>query len=250
MISKENILNSTKKEALLMYSGGLDSILSCIRLINDGYKVYLIHFDNGSSIGTKNIQKGAQILIDKYKDNVEFLGIANTTGTFNYYRIITNIENLNAEELNNKYGKISMSQYRCLLCRMAMYTYSIELARKMNLKYIAEGARKSQLFAIEQQELINEFRKICLKYDIGLLTPVFDLENDYEKENEILQNGIYPIAYEAKCLLGYPMDKKLSQEEIDDIKELYKDINHIQTKDIDEKRIVLSKLPKDKTIWY
>ena len=41
-----------KKEVLLMYSGGLDSILSCIRLLSKGYKVYLIHFDNGSSIGT------------------------------------------------------------------------------------------------------------------------------------------------------------------------------------------------------
>ena len=35
-----------KKEVILMYSGGLDSILSCIRLVRDGFKVYLIHFDN------------------------------------------------------------------------------------------------------------------------------------------------------------------------------------------------------------
>ena len=48
-----------KKEVILMYSGGLDSILSCIRLVRDGYKVYLINFDNGSSIGSENIQKGA-----------------------------------------------------------------------------------------------------------------------------------------------------------------------------------------------
>ena len=34
-----------KKEVILMYSGGLDSLLSCLRLIGEGYKVYLIHFD-------------------------------------------------------------------------------------------------------------------------------------------------------------------------------------------------------------
>lgn len=39
-----------KKKVLLMYSGGLDSILSMIRLISDGYKVLLVHFDNGCSI--------------------------------------------------------------------------------------------------------------------------------------------------------------------------------------------------------
>ena len=91
MISKENILNSTKKEALLMYSGGLDSILSCIRLVNDGYKVYLIHFDNGSSIGTERIQIGANRLMKRFKDQVEFLGIASTVGCFGYYRKMVDI---------------------------------------------------------------------------------------------------------------------------------------------------------------
>ena len=72
------------KEVLLMYSGGLDSMLSCIRLVNKGYKVYLVYFDNGSSIGTANIQIGAQRLVLKYKDKVEFLGIANTASRFLY----------------------------------------------------------------------------------------------------------------------------------------------------------------------
>lgn len=88
-----------KKEVLLMYSGGLDSILSCIRLVSKGYKVYLIHFDNGSSIGTENIQIGAQRLITRFKDQVEFLGIASIAGYFIYYRGTTDIENLNAEKL-------------------------------------------------------------------------------------------------------------------------------------------------------
>jgi len=239
-----------EKSVLLMYSGGLDSFLSCVRLVNQGYKVYLIHFDNGSCIGTENIQIGAQRLKYKYKDKVEFLGIASTAAEFVYYRELTNIENLNAEELYNKYGKISMSQYRCLLCRMAMYTYSVALARKMNIKYIAEGARKSQLFEIEQKELLDEFRKFCNKYDIELLTPVFELTDDYQKENELLLYDFLPIANEGKCLLGYPMDRKLSQEEINDIKELYINIKRFQERDIEEKRVVLTKLPKDKVIWY
>ena len=239
-----------KKEVLLMYSGGLDSFLSCIRLINQGYKVYLIHFDNGSCIGTENIQTGAERLQKMYNDKVEFLGIASTAARFIHYRELTDIENLNAEELNNKYGKISMSQYRCLLCRMSMYTYSIALARKMNIKYIAEGARKSQLFAIEQKELLDEFKELCYQYDIELLTPVFDLTDDYEKENELLLHRFLPVANEGKCLLGYPMNKKLTQEEINDIKELYLSIKYLQERDIEEKKVVLTKLPKDKVRWH
>lgn len=239
-----------KKEVILMYSGGLDSILSCIRLVMDGYKVYLVHFDNGSSIGSENIQIGANELINRYKDKVEYLGIANTAGTFLYYRIKSEIENLNAEELLSKYGKISMSQYRCLLCRMSMYTYSIALARKMGISYIAEGARKSQLFAIEQDEVLNEFRELCKKYDIELLTPVIDVKNDFDKENEILLNGIYPIGHEAKCLLGYPMNRKLSKSELEDIRNLYRNIRYLQEIDIIGDRIVLGKMPKDKITWY
>ena len=41
-----------RKKVLLMYSGGLDSILSMARLISQGYKVLLVHFDNGCSIST------------------------------------------------------------------------------------------------------------------------------------------------------------------------------------------------------
>ena len=143
-----------------------------------------------------------------------------------------------------------MSQYRCLLCRMAMYTYSVALARKMNIKYIAEGARKSQLFAIEQKELLDEFEKLCNQYDIELLTPVFELTDDYEKENELLRYRFLPVANEGKCLLGYPMDRKLTEEEINDIKKLYLSIKYLQERDIEEKRVVLTKLPKDKVRWY
>lgn len=239
-----------KKEVILMYSGGLDSFLSCIRLVNQGYKVYLLHFDNGSSIGTENIQIGAERLQKMYKDNVEFLGIASTAAKFIYYRELVNIENLNALELYEKHGKISISQYRCLLCRMAMYTYAISLAKKMNIKYIAEGARKSQLFAIEQQELINEFKKLCNKYEIELLTPVIDLDDDYQKENELLDNRFLPIANEGKCLLGYQMDRELTKEEIEDIKKFYTSIRYLQERDIEEEKVVLTKLPKDKITWY
>ena len=239
-----------KKEVILMYSGGLDSILSCIRLIRDGFKVYLIHFDNGSCIGTENIQKGAERLKRSFKDQVEFLGIASTVGYFVYYREMCGIENLNACDLYNKYGKISMSQYRCLLCRMAMYTYCVALAKKMNIGYVAEGARKSQLFAIEQEELLNEFRVFCAKYNVELLTPVLDVVDDYEKENEIYMWDVNLCACEAKCLLGYPMDRELTSEEIDDIRELYVGIRYLQERDIDEDRVVLERLPKDKITWY
>ena len=46
------------------------------------------------------------------------------------------------------------------------------------------------------------------------------------------------------------MSRKLTQEEINDIKELYKNIMYLQEKDINERRVILTKLPKDKIRWY
>ena len=87
-------------------------------------------------------------------------------------------------------------------------------------------------------------------YDIELLTPVNDLEDDFAKENEIFRNGITPSPYDSKCLLGFPMDRKLTLEEIEDIKRLYLELQMHQIEDINKNRVVLSKLPKDKITWH
>ena len=67
----------------------------------------------------------------------------------------------------------------------------------------------------------DEFEKLCNQYDIELLTPVFDLTDDYEKENELLRYRFLPVANEGKCLLGYPMDRKLTKEDIIEAKKWY-----------------------------
>ena len=69
-----------QKEVLLMYSGGLDSILSCIRLVSKGYKVYLIHFDNGSYIGTENIQIFANTITEQ---SLAFIPLSEFPGNWN-----------------------------------------------------------------------------------------------------------------------------------------------------------------------
>ena len=48
-----------KEKILLMYSGGLDSILSMVKLIYSGYKVLLVHFDNCCTISIGDeVKKG------------------------------------------------------------------------------------------------------------------------------------------------------------------------------------------------
>ena len=74
-----------KEQVLLMYSGGLYSILSMAKLMHVGYKVLLVHFDNGCSIlignevlRTKQLQEAFGI------DNVEYIVKISTMPVFRY----------------------------------------------------------------------------------------------------------------------------------------------------------------------
>ena len=46
---------------------------------------------------------------------------------------------------------------------------------------------KTQLFALEQEKLLEGYRSLLNQYDIDLLLPVYDYESDYEVENELNQ---------------------------------------------------------------
>lgn len=211
------------RDVLLLYSGGFDSLLSACRLVNDGYNVYLIHFDNGSSIGFKRVSEGAKLIEERFEGRVKYLGVVSTVGFFNNFK---KIENLSFSEIANKYGNASISQYQCLLCRSAMYEMAIGIARQYNIYNIAEGARICQKFAIEQKPMIEEYRQLLEKYHIKLLTPVLDLIDDYEKLIEISRWGFDLSPYEGKCFLGYPLDEDhpVDDNVVSDIVRMYRDL--------------------------
>ena len=71
------------EKAIVLFSGGKDSFLSTILLIEKGYQVYLVHYDNMCQIGSDNIKKGVNRLIKKYgSDKIKFIGIKNISAIF------------------------------------------------------------------------------------------------------------------------------------------------------------------------
>ena len=57
------------KETLILFSGGKDSFLSTLIMIDKGYKVNLVTFDNGQELKSKNALIGAK----KYKRNTDLI---------------------------------------------------------------------------------------------------------------------------------------------------------------------------------
>lgn len=199
----------TDKDVLLMYSGGKDSTLAAIRLVNMGYNVYFIHFDNGATLDTdkpyltwKNI----------------FCSLEVYQFPFKYAKV--NIKNKYQEFFQNweeNYGNVLKdgsidSEIRCLACRSAMYNYALKIAIDEGFKYIAEGARISQEFFIEQPIMLSEYQNIAQKFGIELLFPVLEVENDQEVIQELLDNSFSSKTWESKCILGRKAKAKTKKD--------------------------------------
>lgn len=219
------------KKALVLFSGGKDSFLSTLLYLEKGYKVYLVSYDNGFELNCKNVLVGAKRIQKKYgSDKVEIIGIKKIDSIWR--ELICNLYNYDTDYIKNNFGNITISQINCLICRLSMYISSIIIAKQNKINVVVDGARKCQLFAIEQEELINEFIKLFKKYNLEISYPILNELNDFSIKNKILAYGFVPKMNEMQCLIGMPINNKIQNEIIDSCinilnKELLKKIDEI-----------------------
>lgn len=192
------------KDCLLLYSGGKDSTLAAIRLYKAGYNVHFIHFDNGH-------------MLDQNKPYLTFLETFNKDKDYYFDYSLSSVD---INDLFNEYFKefnsndpSLESEIRCLSCRMAMYTKAIEIAKERGYKYIAEGARISQKFMLEQIPIITRLKDLASQHGIKLLCPVLYEDDDQKLIEELLSNGRSSKTWESKCLIGRPAKDKTEEDE-------------------------------------
>ena len=194
------------EKALILFSGGKDSLFATLQYLEKSYEVYLVHYDNGCCISLKNIHHGISRLQKKYSNRVHFLG---TKKISPYFRTFTSLYfNLTPTTILKKYGEIPTSQFICLACRLSMYIESILLCKQYKIQIVVDGARNSQLFAIEQNLLLNSFQCFFKNYNLSLDFPLKDWQDDFELKNQLLSRGFVPKVLEPQCLLGTPLKEK------------------------------------------
>ena len=193
-------------DCLLMYSGGKDSTLAAIRLYNAGYNVHFIHFDNGHMRDQDKPYLTFQKTFNKEQDYY-----------FDYELSSVDIKQL-FEEYYGEWSDLIdnqdlLSEIRCLSCRMAMYTKLLQIAKEKGYKYVAEGARISQKFMLEQIPIITRLKDLASSQGIKLLLPVLYVDDDQEEIDELLANNHSSKTWESKCLIGKPPKDKTSDDE-------------------------------------
>lgn len=195
------------QDCLLLYSGGRDSTLAAIRLYNAGYNVHFIHFNNGYMCDCDKPYLTFQEIFNKEIDYYFDYELSNVDvkGLFEEYFNNWSIGVTNDSTLD--------SEIRCLSCRMAMYTKVIQIAKEKGYKYIAEGARISQKFMLEQLPIITRLKELTASQEIKLLFPVLYVDDDQKEIEELLANGYSSKTWESKCLIGKPAKNKSTEDE-------------------------------------
>lgn len=231
---------------LVMFSGGKDSLLASCRLLNDNNNTLkLITFDNGCMFNCDSAIESTKRLQKKFGANrVNHVGVIKTIGiSREFFMPYFNMKPLEQQE---KYGCITPSQIHCLICKTSMYIYSIWMAVKNNCEVIATGDRWSQKFAIEQNIMIRNYKQLLNqfgnnKYNLKLLNPVYDIESDWDEDNELIRYGFLPKVLEPKCMIGCPINNSVDGLVYESIEKYYlkEMLPKIQEKFLSEENINL-----------
>ena len=228
------MVQKSKKEVLLMFSGGRDSFLSACRLVSQGYHVKMITFDNGCISGLTRPGETVSTIIDKFgSENISFEGVYSIISI--KHEISDYFDYIPLDELASKYNKLILGQTRCLMCKTAMYIAAIKYCKSKNIKFLAEGARESQGFFVENECMINRYKQLCVDNNIELLTPVFKLEDEWKRKIDLLGYGFDSKTFEMQCFLGTPLKEKLNDEQIKSLVDFFDKELLLNTKRIIDK---------------
>lgn len=216
-----------EKRVLLMLSGGRDSFLAGCRLLEDRkekYKLLMVTYDNGCSIQSNNTKYVADRIIARYgADRAKYLGVFHISGVIREF--FAPYFNMKPEEQAKEFAGLTPSQFHCLICRTSMYLYSIWLAKLNGALYLAEGGRKDQGFVIELPGMAQKrFPELVEKAGLKLLLPVYNLDGNWIRDNELLIRNYNCKSLEPKCLIGYPIENSVDDTVIEGVHRYFDNI--------------------------
>lgn len=212
--------SKSRPKVLHMLSGGRDSFLAACLLIEQGYELQMITFDNGCTDEIERVKQVADWIIERYPNkNVTYLPVTKTAMLLHEYMSAEWYRK--SEERMEKFPELQTYQAHCLSCRTAMYVHAIAYCKAKNIKFLSEGARKQQGFFVELPPMIERYKELCSTYGIELLLPVYDLDSDQRRKRLLSDRGLSTKTLEPQCYLGCPLKEPLTECEQRDLGRYY-----------------------------
>lgn len=214
-------------KTVLMLSGGRDSFLAACRILDESpdHYLYMVTYDNGCSYCSENAKLVADRIIDKYgKERAEYLGVYKIASVIREF--FAPYFNMKPEEQMKRFSGLTPSQFHCLVCRTSMYIFSIWIALlKEDVTFIAEGGREDQGFVIELPGMAKErFHALVKSAGFELLLPVYYLNSNWKRDDELLARGYLCKSFEPKCLIGFPLEQSVDESVIEGVHAYYDDV--------------------------
>lgn len=192
-----------KPKALVLYSGGKDSILATCDVITAGYEAILLSCNCGALVAEENLLHGVKQLQERFgTDMVSYAGCAATVATI--HRLSEYYTNTPAKEFAKNFPSLTPCQVRCLNCQSAMWVTAMAYAVAHDIKCIACGYKATDEFCTGMQKYWENLISVAGRFDIFLLRPEWDQGSAYERDVKMIRYGLYPVVLEPKCLLGTP----------------------------------------------
>lgn len=161
-------------------------------MIEEGYNVELLHFNQGALISNNLPSIRYEELERVYESGIQKICFGHIEGLFRRIALVP------LEQDINQYG-VSLI---CLGCKLAMHIQSIIYCKKNNICYLADGSTKKQSRYGEQREIAIEFiKKIYRDYDIEYINPIYHLEKK-EIKYGLFDRGITIQPLEDTCLFS------------------------------------------------
>lgn len=181
-----------EKICAVLFSGGLDSSLAVCKMIEKGYNVELLHFDQGALISNDLISIRYNELKKVYTDCIKDLNSFNVSGLFRRIALVS------LEEDIKKYN-VSLV---CVGCKLAMHIQSILFCEKNKIQCIADGSTERQKKYGEQRKVALDFIKgLYSEYGITYMNPVYSLEKK-EIKYGLFDRGMTIQSLEDTCLFS------------------------------------------------
>ncbi len=197
-------MESVKNEVAVMFSGGIDSLLASVILLQKYDRVHLITFDKGYlEFGIKNNTPNVERLKTTFgEDRI----------THQVIDIKQIVKRISVSKIFGDRKDYNIEIRWCVGCRLSMNTGGLLYALENNLIGYADGSNREQIpseasltgTAENYPSVVNRLKKFAMEYAVDFMTPTYEFGSRENRRTKLKELG-FDIDY-----LSMDHSKKIS----------------------------------------